>query len=114
RLAERAQDPHQRKHGRCLAGAAEMIVADAKHGNAGIDALLAQTPRRDRAIERAERPEQMRLEGRRPVPEARLTHWRLPFRAEAGGYTAPARPAGGSARPPGRRPRPARGAPPPR
>jgi hypothetical protein len=36
-----------------------MIIADAKHGDAGVKALALQPLRRDRAIERRERPEQM-------------------------------------------------------
>jgi hypothetical protein len=32
-----------------------MIVADAKHGDAGNKTLALQSPRRDRAIERGER-----------------------------------------------------------
>ena len=61
RLAELAQQLRQRQHGRRLAGAADMIVADAEHGNAGMQSLALQAPRRDRAIERAERPQQMRV-----------------------------------------------------
>src|SRR6267142_2358284 len=55
RLAEVAQHPGESQHHRRLAGAADMIVADAKHGDAGIETLALQSPRRHRAIERAER-----------------------------------------------------------
>ena len=43
RLAEIAQQFHQREHGRRLAGTADVIVADAKYGNAGVKALALQT-----------------------------------------------------------------------
>jgi len=56
RLAEIAQHPGQRQHRRGLAGAAKMIIADTKNRNAGVKPPALQPLRRDRAIERAERP----------------------------------------------------------
>src|SRR5579883_2301113 len=90
-LAELAEDVCQRQHGRGLAGAAEMIVADADHRHAGLKALALHALGRNRAIERAERPEQTRCEGSGPVPEGRLTHCRLPSRAAIATNRAPAR-----------------------
>ena len=81
RFAEVAQQLRKRQHGRRLAGAADMVVADAEHGNAGMQPPALQAPRRDGAIERAERSQEMRVQRSRAMPEARLTHWRLPSRA---------------------------------
>ena len=47
RLAEIAQQPGQRQHRRGLAGAADMIIADAEHGNAGIKPLALHPLGRD-------------------------------------------------------------------
>ena len=55
RLAEFAQQLCERQHGRGLAGAAEVIVTDAKHGDAGIKAVALQSLSGDQAIECAER-----------------------------------------------------------
>jgi len=44
--------------GPALAGAADMIVANAKHGNAGVKPLALQAPCGDHAIECAERRQQ--------------------------------------------------------
>ena len=41
RFAEIAQQLRQRQHGRRLAGAADVIIADAEHGDAGIQPLRA-------------------------------------------------------------------------
>ena len=60
RLAEIAQYFGEGQNHRGLAGAADMIVADAKHGDAGIKTLALQSPCCDRAIERAERHKQAR------------------------------------------------------
>src|SRR5258708_37012186 len=68
-----------------------MVIADAEHGDAGFQPLALQAFRRDGAIEHAKRPQQMRFPGRPAVPEARLTHSRLPFRAAAATNMAPAR-----------------------
>ena len=43
-----------------LAGAADMIITDANHGNAGIKTLAPQPPACDQAIDRAERHQQSR------------------------------------------------------
>ncbi|MGY3123459.1 hypothetical protein ACVWXQ_007396 [Bradyrhizobium sp. S3.14.4] len=56
RLAELAQQLCQCEHGRRLAGAADMVVADADHGDAGVKALAQHAPFGDRAIEQAQRP----------------------------------------------------------
>ena len=91
RLAEFAQQLRQRQHGRRLAGAADVIIADAEHRNAGIQSPALQALCGDGAIERGERLQQMRVERGRAVPEARLTHWRLPSRSATAADTARAR-----------------------
>ncbi len=58
RLAEIAQQLGQRQHRRRLAGAADVIIADADHGNAGLKSLALHALRGDQAIERAERHQQ--------------------------------------------------------
>src|SRR5882724_6422631 len=65
-----------------------MVIADADDGDAGIQSPALQAVGGNRAIERAERPQQMRFKRRRAVPEARLTHSRLPFRSAAATDTA--------------------------
>ena len=55
RLAEIAQQLGQRQHRRGLAGAADVIIADAKHGDAGVKALALQSLAGDQAIDGAER-----------------------------------------------------------
>ena len=60
RLAHLAQQPGQRQHGRGLAGAADMIVADAQHRDAGVEAAALHALAGDEAIERAERRQQQR------------------------------------------------------
>ena len=55
RLAEIAQQLGERQHRRGLAGAADVIIADAKHGDAGIETLALQAQACDQAIEGAER-----------------------------------------------------------
>ena len=51
RLAEIAQQLGQRQHRRGLAGAADVIIADAKHGNAGVKTLALQALARNQAVE---------------------------------------------------------------
>ncbi len=58
RFAEIAQQFCERQHRRRLAGAADVVVADAKHGDAGIKALAPHSPARNHAIEGAERRQQ--------------------------------------------------------
>ena len=55
RLAEFAQQLRQRQHRRGLAGAADVIIADAKHGDAGVEPLALQSlaPRPGRRARRA-------------------------------------------------------------
>jgi len=110
-LAEVAQQVCQRQHRRSLAGTADMIVADADHGDPGVKPLALQTLARDQTIERAERRQQAGYPGRWPVPEVRLTHSSPPSRAVTAANTAPARPACDRARrrvprPRARRPHP--------
>ncbi len=54
-LAEIAQHLRKGQHCRGLAGAAGMIVADAKHGDAGVKTLALQSPACDQPIDGAER-----------------------------------------------------------
>src|SRR6476661_4241489 len=91
RLAEIAQYLHQRQHRRGLAGAADMIIADAEHGDANVKTLALQSPACDQPVKGAERHQQQRYPRRAPVPEARLTHSPPPFRAAVAADTAPAR-----------------------
>src|SRR6185312_14488571 len=91
RLAKLAQQLCQRQHGRRLAGAADVIIADAEHRNAGLQSPALQALCGDGAIERGERFQEMRVERGRAVPEARLTHWRPPSRSAIAADTAPAR-----------------------
>src|SRR5882757_9484269 len=65
-----------------------MVIADADHGDAGIQSPALQPFGGNGAIERAERPQQIRFKRRRAVPEARLTHSRLPFRSATATDTA--------------------------
>src|SRR6185312_17048434 len=98
RLAKLAQQLRQRQHGRRLAGAANVIIADAEHRNAGIQSPPLQALCGDGAIECGERFQEMRVERSRAVPEARLTHWRLPSRSAAAADTAQAQRASAPAR----------------
>src|SRR6187549_4285095 len=68
-----------------------MIIADAEHRNAGLQSAALQALCGDGAIEGGERFQEMRVERGRAVPEARLTHWRLPSRAATATDTAQAR-----------------------
>src|SRR6185369_11874061 len=82
-----------------------VIIADAEHRNAGIQSLAPQALCGDGAVEDRERFQQMRVERGRAVPEARLTHWRLPSRSAIAANTAPARRACAPARRQAGRPR---------
>src|SRR6187551_2513845 len=82
-----------------------MVIADAKYRNAGMQSLAPQPLRGDGAIECGERFQQMRVERGRAVPEARLTHWRLPSRSAIAADTARARRACAPARRRAARPR---------
>jgi hypothetical protein len=61
RLVQLAQNLGEREHRWRLAGAADVIIANTEHGNAGVKTATPQPLRCDRAIERAERPKQMRF-----------------------------------------------------
>src|SRR5882757_3335609 len=65
-----------------------MVIADAEHGDAGIQSAALQAFGGNGAIECTERSQQMRFKRRRAVPEARLTHSRLPFRSATATDTA--------------------------
>lgn len=53
-LAQFAQEMHQRQYARRLAGAADMIIADADHRNAGIGTRLLHPLRGDGTVERGD------------------------------------------------------------
>ena len=57
RFAEVAHDRCQRLDRRRLAGAADMVVADAEHGDAGVEPVPPQAFRGDGAVKRAKRPQ---------------------------------------------------------
>ena len=60
RLAEIPQYPRKRQHHGGLAGAADMIVADAEYGYSGIESLALQAMTGDCAIDRGERRQEVR------------------------------------------------------